>query len=157
MKQAWALALVLASFTCAPAFAQTNSALTLSKYAPADEYFGPLQMSILGIRNQLQDMDRLYRASPDEADAILGKVAMAEASLRDWESKYPNDPALARYVYQLCKLYQKINVDFAREKSVDAHMWLFSRYAQTSYAKDELRHMSEEQSMHAGSDQSAVK
>jgi hypothetical protein len=155
MKQAWALVLVLASFTCAPAFAQTNSAL--SQYAPADEYFGPLQMSVLGIRNQLQDMDRLYRTSPDEADAIIGKVAMAEASLRDWESKYPKDPALARYVYQLCKLYQKINLDFAREKSVDAHMWLFSRYAQTSYAKDELRHMSEQQSMHGEYDQSAVK
>jgi len=146
MKRVWALGLVLASFSCAPVFAQTNSAL--SQYAPADEYFGPLQMSILGIRNQIQDMDSLSHAAPDKADAIMGKAAMAEASLRDWESKYPNDPALARYVYQLCRLYQGIDRESARQKSMDAHMWLFSRYAQTSYAKDELRRISERQSTH---------
>ena len=146
MKRVWALVLVFVSFSCAPVFAHTNSAL--SQYAPADEYFGPLQMSILGIRNQIQEMDRLNQTSPEKADAIMGKAAVAEASLRDWEAKYPNDPALARYVYQLCRLYQTINLDSAHQKSIDAHMWLFSRYAQTSYAKNELRRISERPSMH---------
>jgi hypothetical protein len=143
MKRVWALVLVLASLSCASgAFAQSTNA-GMTQYAPADEYFGSLQMSILGIRNQIQDMSRLYDVAPEKADAILGKASMAEASLRDWESKYPSDPALARYVYQLCMLYQKIDVDGARHKSVDMHMWLFSRYGQTSYAKDELRRISE--------------
>jgi hypothetical protein len=156
MKRVWALVLVLASLSCAPTLAQTTTALT--QYAPADEYFGPLQMSILGIRNQIQDMSRLYDVAPEKADAIMGKASMAEVSLRDWESKYPNDPALARYVYQLCKLYQKIDLEQARGKSVDAQMWLFSRYAQTPYAKDELRRISEQQSAHGeNSDQSVVK
>jgi len=140
MKLVLALVLVLASLSCGQAvFAQTN---ILAGYAPADEYFGPLQMSILGIRNQIQDMSQLYDVAPEKADAIMGKASVAEASLRDWESKYPNDPALGRYVYQLCKLYQKIDLDIAREKSADAHMWLFSHYARTSYAVDELRYLS---------------
>jgi hypothetical protein len=140
MKLVLALLLALASLSCGQAvFAQTN---VLAIYAPADEYFGPLQMSILGIRNQIQDMGRLYDVAPEKADAIMGKASVAEASLRDWESKYPKDPALARYVYDLCKLYQKIDLDTAREKSADAHMWLFSHYAQTLYAKDELKYIS---------------
>lgn len=142
MKLVLALVLALASLSCGQAvFAQTN---VYAIYAPADEYFGPLQMSILGIRNQIQDMGRLYEVAPEKVDAIMGKASVAEASLRDWESKYPKDPALARYVYDLCKLYQKIDLDTAREKSADAHMWLFSHYARTSYAKDELRYISGE-------------
>jgi len=147
--------LVIVTYSCAPVFAQTNSAL--SQYAPADEYFGPLQMSILGIRNQIQDMDRLYHASPDKADAVLGKVAVAEASLRDWEAKYPRDPDLARYVYQLCRLYQTIDLDSARQKSLDSHMWLFSHYARTSYAKDELRRISDRQSTHGDNREAVMK
>jgi hypothetical protein len=154
MKRVWALVLVLASLSCGQSVLAQTSALT--QYAPADEYFGPLQMSILGIRNQIQDMSRLYDIAPEKADAIMGKAGTAEESLRDWESKYPNDPALARYVYQLCMLYQKMDVDQARRKSVDVHIWLFSRYGQTSYAKDELRRISEYGAADSN-DQSAVK
>jgi len=47
-----ALSLSLMTLGVAPAFADANShAIAMSKLAPADEYFGPLKMSILGIGN----------------------------------------------------------------------------------------------------------
>jgi len=151
MKRVWAFALVLASLSCAPVFGQTNHRahpLSIDQYAPAEEYFGPRKLNVLGIRSELADMDRLYDAHPDQAEAIIGNVAMVEASLRAWEGKYPSDPTRAQYVYQVCRIYQKIDRDVARQKSMDAHIWLFSRYAQTSYAKDELRRIAEQHGTH---------
>jgi hypothetical protein len=140
MKRVWALVLALASLSCAEsAFAQTKQ--DLSRYAPADEYFGQLQISILGIRNLIHDLGMAYDKAPDRADAIMGKASIVEASLRDWEQKYPRDPALGRYVYDLCRLYQKIDLDDARRKGVLTQSWLFSRYADTHYAADELKRL----------------
>ena len=137
MKRVWAMVLALTALSCATgACAQTRGALV--QYAPADEYFGPLQMSILGIRNQLHDLGKQYDFKPENVDAILGKAVMAEASLRDWESRYPTDPALPRYVYWLTHLYQKINHALARRKSVETESWLLTRYGSSSFGKDEL-------------------
>jgi hypothetical protein len=160
MKRVWALALLLASLSCAPVFGQTNlhaHPLSIDQYAPAQESFGPQKMSTLGIRNELFAMDRLYDAHPDKAEAIIGDVAKVEASLRGWEGKYPDDPTRAQYVYEVCRIYQKINLASARQKSLDAQTWLFSRYAQTSYAKDELRRISEHQGRHGENVQPAEK
>jgi hypothetical protein len=140
MKRVLALVLALALLSCAEsAFAQTKGDLT--RYAPADEYFGQLQMSILGIRNMIHDLSLQYDNTPENADAIVGTASMVEASLRDWENKYPKDPALVRYVYALCQLYKKVDRDEARQKGVLTQGWLFSRYAETSYAKDELKYI----------------
>ena len=79
------------------------------KLAPADEYFGPLKMSVLGIRNQIHDLGILYAPTYDFdhalAKRIMAKAVLAEASLRDWEQKYPADGQIPRYVYLLDQLY----------------------------------------------------
>jgi len=72
------------------------------KLAPADEYFGPLKMSVLGIRNQIHDLGILYEPTYDFdhhlAKSIMAKAILAEESLRDWEQKYPADSQLPRYI-----------------------------------------------------------
>jgi len=142
MKRVWAMVLTLAALSCATgAFAQTRE--DLAQYAPADEYFGPLRMSILGIRNEIHDLGAHYDNAPEDVDAILGKAVMTEACLRDWERKYPEDPALPRYVYLLSHLYQKIDHDLARRRSMETRAWLFSRYGSTSYAREEMRNLAE--------------
>ncbi|HEY9180755.1 MAG TPA: hypothetical protein VIO32_08535, partial [Candidatus Baltobacteraceae bacterium] len=75
------------------------------RVAPADEYFGRLKMSILGIGNQLRDLALRLQYTPDKSEAILGSAAMVEDAMRDWEHKYPGDPWLAKDVYQLTSLY----------------------------------------------------
>src|SRR5271165_7292932 len=69
--------------------------------APADEYFGPLKMSILGIRNYIRDLGLRYLADPTKANSIFGMTVQTELSLKDWGRRYPSDSGVARQIYFL--------------------------------------------------------
>lgn len=121
---------VLAFSAPQPAFSATHVAMAkfTSRVAPADEYFGRLKMSILGIRNELRDLDQRLTYSPDAGASSLGTALFVENAIRDWEAKYPADPWLARSVYQLTHVYAKIHTDEGRQRAVSALRWLTSRY-----------------------------
>jgi hypothetical protein len=104
------------------------------RVAPADEYFGRLKMSILGIRNQLRDLDMKLQYSPEKSEDVIGSAAMVEDAIHDWEHKYPRDPWLAKDVYQLTVLYSHINTDHGRHVAAHAMHWLLGRYGKTAYA-----------------------
>ncbi len=75
-----------------------------SKAAPADEYFGPYQQSVLEIRNRLSDYDRLDDRSmlDPSVGAYLDHLQLA---IRDWQHKYPSDPWLAPMLGHLMREY----------------------------------------------------
>jgi hypothetical protein len=56
-----------------------------SKVAPADEYFGRLKMSVLGISNVIKDMRLRVEADAEKTPSIFGSLAMVEDAVRDWE------------------------------------------------------------------------
>ncbi len=126
---------VLAFAAPQPAFSATHVASIrfASRVAPADEYFGRLKMSILGIRNQLRDLDQRLTYSPDRGADVMGTALFVENAIRDWESKYPADPWLARSVYQLTHLYARIHSADGHVKAVSALHWLVSRYRTSPY------------------------
>ena len=120
-----------------PAFAKTHVAyakahVTYAKFtsrvAPADEYFGRLKMSILGIRNELRDLDQRLTYTPNDGAAVMGTAAFVEDAIRDWQSKYPADPWLPRTVYQLTHLYARVHSDGGHVKAVSTLHWLVTRY-----------------------------
>ncbi|MFN2529480.1 MAG: hypothetical protein ABR584_12275 [Candidatus Baltobacteraceae bacterium] len=79
----------------------------LKKSAPADEYFGKLKMSYIGINNTLRDEG--IRAGEYTTDSnIIHTVGLAEDALSDWRKKYPSDPQLARTFFLMGKMYAKI-------------------------------------------------
>lgn len=137
------LVFALAALSCAAVTqaqvspARADSKAALSRFAPADEYFGQLKLSILGIRNQIHDIGLAYDYNHDVANAAFGKAVMTEESLRDWERKYPLDPDIARHVYLLSHLYQKFDLVEAQVKARRTQAWLLSKYPHTWYAKDE--------------------
>lgn len=108
--------------------------VTVVHVAPADEYFGRLKMSILGIRNQLHDLDMKLLYTPEKSEDIIGAAAMVEDAIHDWEHKYPADPWLAKDVYQLTSLYERIDTDHGRQVAANAMHWLLARYGKTAYA-----------------------
>ena len=55
------------------------------RVAPADEYFGRMKMSILGIRNQLHDLDLRLHYTPEKSEDVMGSAAFVEDALHDWE------------------------------------------------------------------------
>lgn len=123
------------SFT-GPAYALARSAPrpAISRMAPADEYFGRLKMSILGIRNQLRDLNQRLSFSPGDGAAILGSASFVEDSIRDWERKYPADPWLAKSVYQLTHLYSRVPSNDGRRDAARGLHWLMTRYRRSSFA-----------------------
>ncbi|MBV9103073.1 MAG: hypothetical protein JO060_05745 [Candidatus Eremiobacteraeota bacterium] len=115
------------------------------RLAPADEYFGPLKMSVLGIRNEIHDLAIRYDVKADInhllAKRIMGTALMTEASLADWEKKYPGDDQIARDWYLLQHLYAKIDSTDAHNKAKYTAHWLIDRYPKTWYAKNMIATM----------------
>jgi hypothetical protein len=77
--------------------------------APADEYFGKLKMSVLGIRNTIRDQGLKVDVDSTKAPTTLTSVGFAEDALRDWEHKYPCDRWIPWTIYALEHFYTKIH------------------------------------------------
>jgi hypothetical protein len=105
------------------------------RVAPADEYFGRLKMSILGIRNQLHDLALRVQYAPEKSADVLGPAGFVEDAISDWEHKYPSDPWLPRNVFLLERLYSQIHTDEGQTRTSRTLHWLLARYPHTWYGK----------------------
>lgn len=76
----------------------------ISNSAPADEYFGPYQQSVLEIRNRLNDYDRLNGHTMLDP-SVAGYLDHLQLAIRDWEHKYPRDPWLPPILGHLMREY----------------------------------------------------
>jgi hypothetical protein len=77
--------------------------------APADEYFGKLKMSILGIRNTIKDVGANIDIDASRAPGLMGKCDFAEDAIHDWERHYPTDTWLPKTIFSLERMYAKID------------------------------------------------
>ena len=62
--------------------------------APADEYFGRMKMSVLGIRNALDGLERRVESGDRSVGSML---ALVDDAISDWRAKYPHDTWLGRF------------------------------------------------------------
>ncbi len=113
--------------------AKREAALRL--LAPADEYFGPLKLSIIGIRNTMKDAGLRYDVDHDRAPQAYGTAAMTERAIRDWERKYPHDDQVPRAIYYLQRLYTKVLSQESRDHAHAVALWLFKDYASSGQSK----------------------
>jgi hypothetical protein len=74
------------------------------RQAPADEYFGRLRMSVLGITNVIHDSTWRHAHSRAGAVKDYGSLKWAEDALEDWARKYPDDPWIPSRASGLCRL-----------------------------------------------------
>jgi hypothetical protein len=106
-------ALALMAFvTC---FASASYANGMRDLAPADEYFGRLRMSVLGIRNELVTLERRAENGDANLRAMNGKLALVDDAMRDWRSRYPRDTWLPRYQAQRAHIAMLIGYDVIRQ------------------------------------------
>ena len=103
--------------------------------APADEYFGRLQMSVLGVRNKVKDLGLDADLHPEHDKAVLGNALWVEDAMRDWAKKYPFDRWLPRYAYALEQMYERIPGDDAHRRAVKQVSYLTAYFPQTVYGK----------------------
>ncbi len=94
--------------------------------APADEYFGRIKMSYLGMNNTFRDAGISSGAHTTD-QGIINKVALAENALEAWAKKYPRDPQLARTYFLATQVDRKIWVKANQERA-----WVYlNRLVQT--------------------------
>jgi hypothetical protein len=103
--------------------------------APADEYFGPLKLSYIGMRNTIRDLGLRYDVNHDIAAQTLASAQLTERAVRDWEQKYPHDTQIPKTIYLLQRLYTKVLTLDARAHAHACAMWLFGDYGNSGQAR----------------------
>ena len=105
------------------------------KVAPADEYFGRLKLSILGIRNTIKDMGYKVDADPVHGMQIMNAVSLTEDAMHDWQKKYPQDSWIPGAILSLERLYAKVDSDEARTHAKVTMVWLVKDYPKSKPGK----------------------
>jgi len=103
--------------------------------APADEYFGRLGMSVLGVRNKVKDLGLDADNHPEHDKAVLNNALWVEDAMRDWAKKYPFDRWLPRYAYALEQMYERIPGDDAHKRALKQIAYITAYFPQTQYGK----------------------
>lgn len=111
--------------------------------APADEYFGKMKMSILGIRNEIHDLTLRIGWEPAKAEsAFLSQALLTEDALDDWSRKYPTDPWVPRAYFMLERMYSVVHwSNTYNEHAKHIMAYLHTRYAKTWYGKQATREL----------------
>lgn len=112
-----------------------HSVIAHSKVAPADEYFGRLKMSILGIRNQIKDLGLKADMDPHKAAGIMGTALLTDDAVHDWQRKYPADSWIPGMIFALERLYAKVDSDEARSRAKATMVWLVHAYPSNNFAR----------------------
>jgi hypothetical protein len=108
---------------------------SVADLAPADEYFGPFKLSIIGIRNTIRDVGLRYDYNHDSGTQSYNAALQTERSIRDWERRYPRDDQLPRAVYLLQRLYTKVLMREARAHAQLTAAWLFKDFSGSPQSK----------------------
>ena len=93
-------------------------AATMRDLAPADEYFGQLRMSVLGIRNELNTLERRATSGDRNVASMSGKLALVDDAMRDWRRRYPRDTWLPRFSSQRARVASLIALDGSRVQRI---------------------------------------
>lgn len=116
-----------------PSFAHEYQETGQVSVAPADRYFGKMKMSILGVRNSINDLTATISLNPESFNSVIHKAEMVEDVLHDWATQYPTDPWLPKYTHSLVVLYQKCHEtgDIHRLRTQD---WLNEKFPDSTFA-----------------------
>jgi hypothetical protein len=118
------------------AFADSNPpAAAHPKIAPADEYFGRLKLSILGIANTIKDQTLRFDRRPEEMESEMSTVGFAVDAIHDWEHKYPGDPWIPKSLFYLERFYNRIPTDQGRAQAKATMAWLVHDFPNSWYGK----------------------
>lgn len=114
----------------------TSSVLAqTSGLAPADEYFGRYNMSVLGIANSIRDAGKRADEGSNATSMLNGPLAFAADAVRAWEAKYPSDPWIPRDLLALESVYVRIHTDASLTLAVRTQKWLASDYPRSEAAE----------------------
>jgi hypothetical protein len=117
------------------AHAARVAAALYASMAPADEYFGPLKLSIIGIHNSIRDIGLRYKYNSSIGAASYASAQLVESAVRDWAHRYAHDPQLPRNIYALQRLYTQILLQQSRDRAHVIAQWMALSFAHSPQEK----------------------
>lgn len=129
------MSLVASGIAPSSAKVRTVGNVPMSQLAPADEYFGPLKMSLLGIDNAMFNIVRRGTKFDMPSDTVRA-LDQIRSAIRDWEKRYPHDPGIGRALLRLHKTYAAFPDQHANDLALSTAAWLLVKYPHSPQAKD---------------------
>jgi len=130
VKLGWAFCIAAFAAAMAPALAQDS----LQGLAPADEYFGRFNLSVLGIANTIRDAGARMDSGGDARAMLSGPLSFVTDAMKDWEQKYPTDPWIAKDLFALEVVYLRVPTDEGFRLATQTEAWLIADYPDSEYA-----------------------
>ncbi len=108
--------------------------LRLTRTAPADEYFGHLKFSPIGVRNEVirvnKYLDRGW-GSRMESDAL-----QVESAMEDWQKQYPHDQTLPANLLDAYHLMLRVDTPKTTAAGTQLRTLLLVQYASSRQAQE---------------------
>lgn len=116
--------------------------VSVSDLAPADEYFGHLHLSPLGIRHTIFSLKYDLHRGRRKPDAIEHDALEVQDALQDWSVRYPRDSWIPAALWNLAVLYEELPGSDAQTHAVAVLQKLRDQYAGTDFATNAQRDLS---------------
>jgi hypothetical protein len=113
-----------------------SHAMMMTTLAPADEYFGPMGMSILGIRNELNRVN--YMIGYGYARQESPTAVQIARSIDDLHKVYPRDRDLPQMLFDVYQTLAKIDTEDAKAAAAHVRAILTVEYQDTKQAQQLL-------------------
>jgi hypothetical protein len=105
----------------------TPSDLRLTRTAPADEYFGNLKYSPIGVRNEVTRV--LKYLDKGWSYRMEGDALQIESSVTDWQKQYPHDLTLPATLLNTYEMLERVGTDKTRAAAQRIKTTLLVQYA----------------------------
>jgi len=121
--------------TVIAALAPARAADSMLGLAPADEYFGRYNLSVLGIANTIRDAGARIDAGTDPGTMLTGPLSFVTDAIHGWEQKYPSDPWIAKDLLALEAVDLRVlPAENGLRLAHQTEAWLIADYPNSSYA-----------------------
>ena len=114
-----------------------SHARQMTTLAPADEYFGPMGMSILGIRNRLNRVNYMIGYGMRRQESPM--AVQIATSIDDLHKVYPRDRDVPTLLFDVYTTLTKIDTSEAQATRADVRAVLTVEYQDTDQARQLLK------------------
>ncbi len=107
--------------------------LRLTRTAPADEYFGRLKYSPLGVDNEVNRVNKYL--DKGWGFRMEGDALQVDSAVEDWQKQYPHDSTLPAALLVTYQLLQRVATEKTKAVSERVRAILLVQYASTRQAQ----------------------
>jgi hypothetical protein len=108
--------------------------LRLTRTAPADEYFGDLKYSPLGVDNELVRVNQYL--DKGWGYRMESRALQVDSAVEDWQRQYPRDRTLPAALLRTYRLLDRVATDKTKAAAARLRSILLVQYASSSQARE---------------------